>query len=292
MDVFETLVIGGPAVVIVATGGLFALRFLLRRRITLIRLVIAALMVGFAFSGAYFWNMRVTPHLLQIELTEQQREILDQLELPEELEELTANQKKAVIRIDEMLTYLENKYSMEFYYSGYTAGEIFGEEKLTAFPVGGNPLTETVTVKTDNWGNLVDDYAWVRAKGLYDGAVTKLFEGQLKENCAKVLTINGETSVTDIRDLTLEQMNGQFQADSIVFIRGEFTKDQLISATEAFGNWAVMNGFLGSVQVVQLDAGQALNTITMGNYQELLIGEGAGLRVSCQVKADGSYKIQ
>lgn len=291
MDVFETLVVSVPAIVIVAIGGLFALRYLFRRRMSLIRIGIAALMVGCAFSAAYFWNMTVTPHLLQIELTERQQELLAQLELPKELEELSAKQKKAVVRIDEMLTYLEEKHDLEFRYSGYTAGELFGEEKLTAFPVGGNPLTDTVTVKTDNWGDFTDDFAWVRSKGLYNAEVKKLFESNLKENCAKVLTISGEASVANVRDLTLEQMSGCFQADTIVFIRGNFTKEQLEAATEAFGSWASSHGLWGHTQVLQLDAKQAWSTISEKNYKEFIVGNGAGIRVSCSVKADGSFRI-
>ena len=94
MDVFETLVVGVPTVLILGIGAFFALRRLLRRGIGLVRLAIAALIMGCAFSGAYFWNMTVTPHLLTVELTEQQQELLSQMELPEQLKDLTASQKK------------------------------------------------------------------------------------------------------------------------------------------------------------------------------------------------------
>ncbi len=292
MENYETLVTSVPAIIILAIGALMAFRVFRRRGFRLLRIGAAALIIGASFSAAYYWNLWVTPNLLNIELTDRQVELLSQLDLPDELSELSASQKKAVQRIDEMLTYLEDKYDMDFRYLGYAAEDSWGGEKLTAFPADGNPLTEIVTVKRDGLGVLTDDCAWARAKALYEKEAKPVFESSLKKNCSLIVTHNGTANIADVKNISLKKMHRVFQAESVIFVHGEYTKSQLKTAAEAVAKWASKNGLILKVEIVQLDGKEIFSTITTRNYQKFLQGESVGIRVVCNVWSDGTYTIK
>ena len=53
------------------------------------------------------------------ELTQRQRELLEEMGLPADYDKLTDTQKNAVTSIEAMLSYLESKYQEEFCYLSY-----------------------------------------------------------------------------------------------------------------------------------------------------------------------------
>lgn len=71
-------------------------------------------------------------------LNEWQKEFLEEQNLPTEYSELNLTQQLSVDAIYEMIMYLENKYGIEFEYSGYARPQILEKEYMTAIPKGGN----------------------------------------------------------------------------------------------------------------------------------------------------------
>ena len=54
-------------------------------------------------------------------LTQRQKDILTEQGLSTEYTELSASQQKAIVAIEEMLSYAEKKYKTSFSYAGYSA---------------------------------------------------------------------------------------------------------------------------------------------------------------------------
>ena len=106
-------------------------------------------------------------------LTDRQIEILCQLGISTEVDELTDNQKEGIVAIEEMLTYLEDKYNENFEYLGYVQGSNLEGESLTAKKVGGT-FVDVVTVIRKN-GTFEDDYAKVLARADYEKYIRNYF---------------------------------------------------------------------------------------------------------------------
>lgn len=77
-------------------------------------------------------SMNSTPEEVDVVLTQRQKDILEQMQLPKDYDELTAIQKSAIMAIEDMLSYLENKYNDTFSYTGYYETSSAAEEHLTA----------------------------------------------------------------------------------------------------------------------------------------------------------------
>ena len=61
---------------------------------------------------------------------------------------------------------------------------------------------------------------------------------------------------------------------------------------EVFGSWAGKHKIPGSMQLLQFNGVDTLDSITTGNYQDILTEGGVGIRVSCKVQANGTYKVK
>lgn len=92
-------------------------------------------------------------------LNEWQVELLEAEGLPTEYDELTAEQKHFINRVDEIINYLNQKYDEEFIYYDYKPAELMDSEKLYAYPksTGIGNGKYLVTVKARN-GGFEDDY--------------------------------------------------------------------------------------------------------------------------------------
>lgn len=108
-----------------------------------------------------------------VELTQRQKDLLEYLGLPTEYDELTDSQKNAVTSIEDMLTYLEDKYEKSFSYLSYAAAGVLEEEHLEAYPSQGD-LTDKVTVYRtyeDGAYQYEDDYQTVLLRPQYEKKV-------------------------------------------------------------------------------------------------------------------------
>ena len=95
----------------------------------------------------------------QVVLNERQKELLRELELPEEYDELNDSQKDGIVMIEKAFVYLEDKYPQKLEYDGYVAGGIDGQ--YVTVKVTDSCPEEIVTVqiyKNNGHYEMVDDY--------------------------------------------------------------------------------------------------------------------------------------
>lgn len=108
-----------------------------------------------------------------VELTERQKEILTEIGLPTDYAELSDREKSAIVAIEDMLTYLENKYNEPFIYIGYVEGRDLEQEHLTAFPENGSMNDEVTVYRTYEDGEFTctDNYVNILAAPVYQKAM-------------------------------------------------------------------------------------------------------------------------
>lgn len=108
-----------------------------------------------------------------VELTQRQKDLLEQLGLPTEYDELTDSQKNAVSSIEDMLTYLEDKYEQSFSYLSYAAAGVLEEEHLEAYPSQGDLKDKVTVYRTyeDGAYQYEDDYRTVLLRPQYEKKV-------------------------------------------------------------------------------------------------------------------------
>ena len=86
-------------------------------------------------------------------LNEQQIEILEQEGLPTDIEKLSASQKRCIMKIDEMMNYMEETYGEEFVFDGFNEAEILDKwEKIYVYRAVDTDKTSSITVKR-KWEN-------------------------------------------------------------------------------------------------------------------------------------------
>ena len=92
-----------------------------------------------------------------VELNKRQKSILEAEGLPTDYEKLTWTQKRAIVSIEEMLQYVDEKYNKTFLYAGYVPAGPMETEHLIAYPSDGDKQDESFTItRTEN--GYEDDY--------------------------------------------------------------------------------------------------------------------------------------
>lgn len=117
------------------------------------------------------------------ELTERQKDILEELGLPTDYNDLSPKEKSAIEAIEYMLSYLEGKYGEPFVYAGYVEGGGLEQEHLTAYPESGSMNDEVTVYRSyeDDGFTCTDNYLNILAAPVYQKAmeqyVAKYFTG-------------------------------------------------------------------------------------------------------------------
>jgi len=226
-----------------------------------------------------------------IELNERQKQILEEVGLPSESEELTSSQQESIIRIEEMLSYLESKYDRKFCYLGYSNGSE-DSEWLTAYEEGG--LKEdiiTVTVAED--GSFKDNYPWLYVKEVYANTVEKYIQDELNNKSVKAFVgvDAGETTITDIDSITEESINNKCDGRSMIFILGQYNQDEIIVLAEDFSMWLKEKGISGGGQLVVVENESDYSGINEFSYGDILSQNKYTVRVNCIVNENGTVEI-
>ena len=136
------------------------------------------------------------------------KEFLEEQELPNDYSKLNDGQQYSVKRIYEMIMYLEDKYGIEFEYTGYVRAQILENEHLTAIPKGGNEKTDTVTVTCEDDGTFTDDYPNVAVRPYYEQMITDYIKNYFGSDKIRVFSTVTKTSIKDFNDISEEKMEG------------------------------------------------------------------------------------
>lgn len=116
----------------------------------------------------------------EIALNERQKNILAEQDLPTEYEQLPSHQKRAIVAIEEMLTYAEDKYGMPFCYAGYAEAGPMEKENLQAYPADGFMAVDCFTI-TKTADGYEDDFLNVAAVPAFTDYLTRQFQAFLPD---------------------------------------------------------------------------------------------------------------
>ena len=221
-------------------------------------------------------NKKITgDKIAELVLNERQKEILEEVGLPTNVEKLDYMQKKAIIAIDEMLCEIENKYDISFSYAGYIAPGPVEEEQLFAYPTGGDEDEEQFTViRTKEDGKYVyeDGYVNVVARPVYMSYVLEYCQTQLGEGNVKVYSV-----ITRIKNKSIpikeEDIDFNINGDSCILVDGKkVTEEDYNKFLSDYEKWTEEHGIEDNAQFVLLKDG-IMESVTKYNYTDYLSPE-------------------
>lgn len=137
----------------------------------------------------------------ELVLNDRQKEILEEVGLPTDVEELTYMQKRDIIAIDEMLTAVEEKYNRSFSYVGYVAKGPLEYEHLIAYPSDGFPdydNFEVRKVKGEKGTEYEDDYMNVAIRDDFSEYLTDITSQVFHTESVKAFAEVTRTTLTEI----------------------------------------------------------------------------------------------
>jgi hypothetical protein len=207
----------------------------------------------------------------EVSLNQRQKDILAEQGLSTEYTELSASQQKAIIAIESMLSYAEEKYNTSFSYAGYSAQSSLENEHMRAFPTSGDKETDSFTItKTDK--GYEDDYVNVATNAIfvsyvYDGIKTILPNTEIKifAEITKTSLVEVPTADTDFQ--------GKVESSLWVFIDSATFTGQDLSAFKAdLNEYLTEHQLYGMVQLILLKDGKIAYP-TKYNYTDYLSEE-------------------
>lgn len=230
---------------------------------------------------------------VSVVLTDRQKEILEAGGLPTDYEELSLSQKGAIVAIEELLTYLEEKYNIEFTYLGYVPQALMDKEHLTACPAGGLP-SDVVTVYRwydgDGQAVIEDDYKCLIARPWYQAALESFFGDTFQPGTFQVYT-----KVTDADDGISEETVLKDASAEIYVLIDEKTceQEQLESFAKVFGDWMKeqSESKRSSSASIYLVSEELIEKTNRFNYLNIILaGEKSG-KVTCSISSAGEINI-
>ena len=222
-----------------------------------------------------------------IVLNERQKTICEDLGLPTSYEKLTPGQKMSIVRIEQLLSYLDTKYDTTFHYVGYYQPAFNTDEKLEAYSDAFNEY-EFTTLEVSRDSTYTDNYPFTIARRLlWEDLVQYLTnEGDLR---CKAFALRGETQLQDVSSISLDTISGCSWISFTVFVSDQQQEDaQKIG--ELLSQWYVRRGIYGSINVLLVDDAK-LREIDFENYGSVKRELGISNFVSCDVFEDGIIKI-
>ena len=172
-------------------------------------------------------------------LTDRQKQILEQMELPTDYEQLNYTQQHAIKRIEMMLRYLEEKYEMEFSYAGYVPAGAMESEHLTAYPTedGVGDGANYVTVKPDG-ETFKDNYSDKKIREYYESLVSDFIRDYFQSEQAVFIDYRFSTSLNDISEVTDEKFHYHASTSTLIFVSDTICDEaQIKTFAETFKLW-------------------------------------------------------
>lgn len=207
----------------------------------------------------------------EVSLTQRQKDILTEQGLSTEYTELSASQQKAIVAIEEMLSYAEKKYNTSFSYAGYSAQSSLEKEHMRAFPTSGDKETDSFTIaKTD--AGYEDDYVNVAANALYVEYVCDGIKAILPNTEIKVFTEITKTSLVELPTVDTD-LQGKVESSLWVFIdSATFSEQDLSKFKTDFNEFLTEHQLSGMAQLILLKDGKIAYP-TKYNYTDYLSEE-------------------
>lgn len=265
------------------------------RRIFAVFLALACLWSAAGCAGAGT-GMDREDEEVSTELTQRQRDLLEEMGLPADYDKLTDTQKNAVTSIEAMLSYLESKYQEEFCYLSYAEAGALEKEHLEAYPASGT-LSDVVTVYRtyeDGEYHYEDDYANIRVKPLYESRVRDFAVQSFPGSGLKVFSdIRNCGQDADRQDITEDNILQTVSAVTYIFISESVcTEAQFRDFTEACAQWmkSQCRGVAAQICLRLTDAAQ-WERIDATGYEDKLREDIFVAEAECAVSASGKVSV-
>ncbi len=216
-------------------------------------------------------------------LNQRQKDILAEEGLSTEYTELLTSQKTAIVAIEEMLSYAEEKYNTSFSYAGYGAPSFLEREYMRAFPTSGDKETDCFTItKTDT--GYVDDYINVAANAVFVSYVCDGIKTILPDTEVKVYAEITKTSLDEVPTADTD-LQGKIESSLMVFIDGAALSEQDFRDFKTdFNEYLTGQQLYGTAQLILLKEDQ-LVYLTKYNYTDYLSEEYYTLRETLYINA-------
>ena len=202
-------------------------------------------------------------------LTERQKQILRDRNLPEEYEKLTAVQKETIREIEELLCWLEQKYNRSFEFAAYRPASF--QEPDTAvllFREAGADTEYRTAVLRRTWEGgkriLTDDFPAAAAEPLYEHLLQKHVREFMNASC-KVYGCVTDTSLVFPPEKE-EDLTGSIAADACIWLPGrEVTPERADELASHLRQWLGERKISGRCQVMLLTE-EAWERLTRKNF--------------------------
>lgn len=225
----------------------------------------------------------------KIKLNERQISICETMGIATRYEDLTLQQQKCIVRIEELLQYLDYKYNATFEYHGYCEAfaPVYQKEKLEAYTDDtGEFEYTTLTVESD--GSYKDDYPLQLIKPIVRYDFIEYMKKHLNKEF-KVYVIKGETKITDIRSISKEALSGTTVLGCTAFVEQSADLDVTTVGT-AIAEWYRSLGIYGNTAVTAINS-ETFDEITYDNYESIRGKKNLDRYLLCKVSSSGEYEI-
>ena len=257
----------------------------MQKRIVLLITILSLMLCGCAGkapdSGASGQSEKYT-----VELTERQKKILRDEGLPEEYDRLTDSQKNAIVKIERVLSYLEETYEDEFEYLGYVSGGLDGEYVTAKIS---DTLPEKIVTVYISYKNgkysYSDNYETKIAEEEYKKEITDFLSGYLDPADFQVYA-----EIRELRDAG-ESLVERAVGVPLILVNNVCSEEDVRAAAQAYAEWiAAMenkNGGGADFKVYKTDDYILMNEF---NYRDYLANWIYELDVT--VDADDTINIE
>ena len=165
---------------------------------------------------------KMSTKVAELVLNERQKEILEEVGLPTDVEELEYSQKRAIIAIDEMLTAVEEKYNRSFSYAGYVAPGPLEYEHLIAYPSDGAMSFDSFEVRKvegEDGTEYEDDYMNVAIRDDFSEYMTQIASEVFQTESVKVFSNVTYTTLKEV-PVDEEMYNGAVSSINSIYVDG------------------------------------------------------------------------
>lgn len=223
-------------------------------------------------------------------LTARQIEILKDGGLPVKYEELSHTQKTAIMAIEEMLCYLEEKYDAEFIYLGYVPAGVMEKEHLLACR-SDMSLKEAVSVyrqsDEDAAEKFTDDFPDILARPVYQAGIEDYVAGCFPETAFKVFTEDTDVMEDDFTEKDIFQ---KVWGSSTILIDEEVcSEEEMEKFAEDYSLWMQKesDSRAASSTTIGLVGKDRLKQINEYNYEDKIYDCLEGPHMICSISSEG-----
>lgn len=230
------------------------------------------------------------------ELTQRQKELLEEMGLPTDYDKLTDTQKNAITSIETLLAYLEEKYQEGFCYLSYAEAGALEEEHLEAYPVSGTPADVVTVYRTykDGEYHYEDNYENIGVKPLYESKIREFAAQIFPESGIKVFSdIRNSGQDTDGQSATEENVLQTVSAVTYIFISESVcTEEQFHDFAEKCAQWlgSQCRGVAAQICLRLTDAAQ-WELIDASGYEDKLREDIFTAESECAISASGKVTV-